>query len=153
MNEAPGYVYFVSGGCSAVKIGWSGGDPKRRVTDLQVGNPKKLTLLHVAPGDRKLEKALHRALKFCRLHGEWFESAEPRMIPTVRELLGDPGALDDLLENPISAYERAKTLLREAQDLLSNPDISSADFDKAVQLLDDAGVHEIRSLLLQTANR
>lgn len=70
------YIYIISNG-EAFKVGFSK-DPKRRVKQLQTGNPKKLELMYfveieVAPV-KILEDIVHRYLKFNHLTGEWFKA-------------------------------------------------------------------------------
>ncbi len=65
------YVYFISNGRGHVKIGISV-NPGKRLIDLQVSNPDKLTLLGVRLGSRKLEKQLHEKFVSFRTSGEWF---------------------------------------------------------------------------------
>ena len=53
-------------------------DPKRRVRQLQTGNPKRLILVYtkeieVAP-IRLIEDIVHRSLKFTKVQGEWFKA-------------------------------------------------------------------------------
>lgn len=59
----------------SIKVGIAKDVPKRLAT-LQTGNPKQLYLLHVLPGDRRIEKALHRKLRTSRGIGEWFAGPE-----------------------------------------------------------------------------
>lgn len=46
--------------------------PNRRLTELQIGNAERLTLIHIEVGGHKLERAAHKALAAFRLKGEWF---------------------------------------------------------------------------------
>jgi hypothetical protein len=63
-------VYFL--GCEGrIKVGYSR-DPESRIKELSTGAPAKLTLLGRVDGSRKLESAIHRALRNCRESGEWF---------------------------------------------------------------------------------
>lgn len=87
-------IYFIrSGKSDAVKIGYSSGEPKRRLGRLQIGNPEKLHLLAVAPGDRLDEERWHWEFSHLRVRGEWFKwteelqrAAEPYLIPEQKEL-------------------------------------------------------------------
>lgn len=54
-----------------IKIGRAVDVPKR-VASLQTGNPHRLELLAVVPGDAELEWQLHNGLREFRLVGEWF---------------------------------------------------------------------------------
>jgi len=74
----PSYVYFIlDEGADAVKIGYSN-NPSSRLSDLQVGNPRRLSILNIIEFETDAEAALHE----CRLHkeyenygigGEWFK--------------------------------------------------------------------------------
>jgi hypothetical protein len=56
-----------------VKIGYSGGDPVKRMAALRTACPLPLRLLVVVPdGDLKLERRLHATFRALRLEGEWF---------------------------------------------------------------------------------
>lgn len=67
-------VYFAT--CDrldVVKIGYSGGDPTKRVATLRTACPLPLRLLVTVPdGDVKLERRLHATFAPLRLEGEWF---------------------------------------------------------------------------------
>lgn len=73
-------VYFVQDG-DAIKIG-IGMDPAFRLTHLQVGNPRLLTLLGSYKASRTEESALHERFKSHHIRGEWF-----RDHPALRELI------------------------------------------------------------------
>ena len=67
-------VYFIkseSGGY--VKVGYTAGDAKKRLSGIQSNSPLKLDLLKVIPGGPALEKHLHAQYKKYRIHGEWFK--------------------------------------------------------------------------------
>ena len=70
------FLYVISNG-DAFKVGFSK-DPKRRLRQLQTGNPKKLQLVYtkeieVAPV-RLIEDIAHKSLKFTKVQGEWFKT-------------------------------------------------------------------------------
>ena len=66
-------IYYATDG-TAVKIGYSvTGQVKLRITKLQTGNPRKITILAVCPGGRRAERALHRKFAHSSLRGEWFK--------------------------------------------------------------------------------
>lgn len=74
-----GYVYFIQQEVTyAVKIGFteSRAGLTQRLTDLQVGSPYPLRLVHLAPGSWALEKLLHARFAEDRLQGEWFRPSE-----------------------------------------------------------------------------
>lgn len=63
-------TYFIQGQVTEkIKIGKSF-DPKKRLSDLQVGSPDNLVLLAVLEGDH--EKRLHERFKSTHSHGEWY---------------------------------------------------------------------------------
>lgn len=76
------YLFNVEG-TEIYKIGFTKGDPKKRLKNLQTGNPFKLVVTEVYQSKygRKLEKILHRTFEankiydFNDLHlkGEWFQ--------------------------------------------------------------------------------
>lgn len=63
-------IYFVSKS-GFVKIGYSS-NPYKRLKQLQTGSPERLELMFTIPGDRKLEKRLHKLLWRNREANEWF---------------------------------------------------------------------------------
>ena len=70
------FVYFISDG-EYTKIGIAK-NMNKRLSSLQVGNPKKLRIVSFVPCDtensaRKIEKHLHERLGACRVEGEWFK--------------------------------------------------------------------------------
>lgn len=71
------FLYVISDPVArAVKVGYAG-DIRDRLMDIQVGNPTPLTLsfLFYAPSletARRVEGAVHAALKSRRTSGEWF---------------------------------------------------------------------------------
>ena len=63
-------VYFIRDG-SFVKIG-AALDARQRLTDLQVGNPRLLTLLFVLDGGFREERRLQEAFRSYHERGEWY---------------------------------------------------------------------------------
>ena len=64
------YVIGIEGS-PLVKIGYTSGDPKARVAQLQTGLPMQLTLLWSTFGD--YEDELHDRFAAYRVRGEWFD--------------------------------------------------------------------------------
>jgi hypothetical protein len=56
-----------------VKIGWSS-NVRRRIRHLQTGLPGTLYLLHLEPGSKADELAIHHRFAAYRVRGEWFKS-------------------------------------------------------------------------------
>lgn len=73
--ERDRFVYFIqSGGVKGpIKIG-SARDVRARISMLEVGNPRPLTLLATARGGVVLEYGLHRKFRRTRIRGEWFRA-------------------------------------------------------------------------------
>lgn len=72
-GELEGWVYFAAAG-SAIKIGWTGGAPEKRLKELGTGSARDLHLLGAIPAKRHLERELHRAFAGHRLRGEWYRN-------------------------------------------------------------------------------
>lgn len=66
------YLYVIeSANSEYVKIGQTN-NPKKRLSDLQSGNPNKLSYFLLLKGKGCLEKSIHDDLKLYRIRGEWF---------------------------------------------------------------------------------
>jgi hypothetical protein len=74
-GQATGFVYFIAAGdpIQHVKVGYTGGDPRKRLKALQTANPHKLTILGFVLGNEDYERELHDVMRDYRLAGEWFE--------------------------------------------------------------------------------
>ena len=82
-----GRVYFVgrADNVGPVKIGFTIGDPEKRVAELQTGHPYPLTVYHAVEGTPRMERKLHAQLKAHRLQGEWFErEAALRLLASLK---------------------------------------------------------------------
>jgi hypothetical protein len=66
-----GRVYAIDDGKGCVKIGWAK-DPVRRLREMNVSDPGRLTLIGSARGTRVHEAEAHALLKPWRERGEWF---------------------------------------------------------------------------------
>lgn len=72
-----GSIYYIA--CTStmrLKIGFTNGDPLKRLRALQTGAPAPLTLIAVHPGTIEQERELHKKYEAQRIHGEWFEMCE-----------------------------------------------------------------------------
>lgn len=78
-------VYFLFS-AGLIKIGYTA-DMPGRVAQLGNMSGSQTTLIAALPGNKVLEKSLHRAFKADRAHGEWFRPSED-----IRRFLG---AVDD----------------------------------------------------------
>jgi hypothetical protein len=75
-----GFVYCaLAVEAQIVKIGFTKGDPARRVACIQVGCPHRLELIKVRHGGSTEEKRLHDLLRPHCTSGEWFSFNEPVM--------------------------------------------------------------------------
>jgi hypothetical protein len=76
-------IYFVHApALQVVKIGFTAGDPSRRLTMLRTGCPCDLVLLATMDGDETVERELHIRFAEYRSRGEWFY-----FCPPLRELV------------------------------------------------------------------
>lgn len=76
-NPPIGTIYYI--GCpetSRVKIGFTSGDPYKRLRALRTGCPTDIRIFVMHPGTQEDERNLHRKFDALRLHGEWFESGD-----------------------------------------------------------------------------
>lgn len=74
--EDPSFVYLIQGDPGTpVKIGVAK-DPLKRMRELQTGNPSKLHLQYVIPGDAGLERHLHNRARRGAVLGEWFDGPD-----------------------------------------------------------------------------
>jgi len=77
-------VYLVRmAGTNFYKIGYTKDDPRRRINEIQVGNPSGLMVEAFWDGEIGDEQALHRYLHRHRRHGEWFELSVPILIEMI----------------------------------------------------------------------
>lgn len=70
-------IYFIRSGISGpVKIGYSKdiSGVTSRLSSLQVGNSKKLSIIGIITGDMKKEAELHKTFAAHKIRGEWFKS-------------------------------------------------------------------------------
>jgi hypothetical protein len=86
-----GFIYFIAAETlGAVKIGFSGSHPTKRLRALQTGCPAPLRLLFYAPGTQAEEVQLHEAFAPLCIHGEWFRNE--LKLATLLHFLADDGA-------------------------------------------------------------
>lgn len=74
-GPATGSVYFITVGepyATHVKIGFTRGNPRQRLKELQTGCPLQMYLLGAIPGCMTMEAELHGVLEQYRVIGEWF---------------------------------------------------------------------------------
>lgn len=84
LNNPKGYVYLIrSGDTLYCKVG-SAKDITKRLTNLQVGNPRELTLVAAFESSNPLqdERSLHKDLEQYHVRREWFYLPEERLQDT-----------------------------------------------------------------------
>jgi len=69
-----GTIYFIKNTRGHIKIGWTGGDPFRRLNELQTGESEPLNLFAKMSGSERQEKAIHVRFASHKTGGgtEWF---------------------------------------------------------------------------------
>jgi hypothetical protein len=72
-EDKPGIVYVVGYG-QWVKIGFTGGELRRRLAALQTGAPEPLTLFGQIAATIATERVLHEKFGQYRAQGEWFRN-------------------------------------------------------------------------------
>lgn len=80
------FLYFIreEGDDGKIKIGVSK-KPKKRLIELQVGNPKRLYIVGMRRGLRRDEQRIHAMFSTSREGGEWFEPSLP-LLSLIAEL-------------------------------------------------------------------
>lgn len=70
-------IYFIENKNSeAIKIGYTGNDINKRLSELQIATPEELKLIGVMDGEIKEEKKLHLKFNELLIRGEWFKSTK-----------------------------------------------------------------------------
>ena len=80
-------IYMIGDG-KYVKIGYTGGDVSKRLSNLQVGSVAELTVLSQFPGERDDEARLHAEFADRRVAGEWFILTPDEVAGITRRELG-----------------------------------------------------------------
>lgn len=76
-------VYFLRDKeCGSIKIGYTDGEPKLRISSIQVSSPHELEVMALADGGLELEAELHVRLAAYRIRGEWFRP-EPEVLAVI----------------------------------------------------------------------
>jgi hypothetical protein len=96
-----GFVYAIESG-DAVKIGWAR-DPRKRLSELNVGSPTEHKLLGFIEGTQARERELHSEFRHHRIRGEWFRKAGP-VLEFVANL------------PPVPAHSKARRSARHSGD-------------------------------------
>ena len=108
----PTFVYvFLDEQADAVKIGVST-DPKLRLGQAQVGNPRELMLVVACPATVAMEKYMHSYLSEWRVRGEWF-ALSTEVLCVLSLLMAAEDTAVELVESgegPANAEDSAVTL-------------------------------------------
>lgn len=122
-----GFVYAISNGRGAVKIGWSS-DPWRRLRELNTHDAATCFLLGATPGTREHEKEAHKLLSRWRILGEWFDMTARPVLAFVmmlgKKILEDRELVAVLQEN---------TVIHPLQKFLNDNNLSHAGFAKLIE--------------------
>lgn len=66
-------IYFAQAeGTDLIKIGFTAGNPVKRIGELQTGCPHKLVLVAAVEGNKRLEAKWHTDFAADRVNSEWF---------------------------------------------------------------------------------
>ena len=115
-----GFLYFVEDPASdAVKIGWTVNSVRRRLSQLQTGNPNPLNLLGIIKGPKKLEDEWQDKFSASFIRGDWFnDSKELRAAISARRAPSDLQHFT-VQKTPLRAWRDKKGLRQdEAAKLL-----------------------------------
>lgn len=88
-----GFIYFLVNFArkKTVKIGFSN-NPLNRQNTLQTGSPTPCEIMHVIPGDRDVERSIHRHFADDKINGEWF-----MLTPQIENLILRRASLRQIL--------------------------------------------------------
>lgn len=105
-------VYFIQAGDDGpIKIGYTAGDPEKRLRALQNASAVDLRLLATIEGDQKREVDLHIEFNEHNIRGEWFAPAAP-ILEFVDEARANPepprAVLVEKLHDYFGAYAIGK---------------------------------------------
>lgn len=83
-------IYVIGPDSGPVKLGYTGANVKRRLTQLAMGSSQALKLLWQTEGGQDLERRLHQRLIASRVRGEWFDLGDSP-VERVKEALREEG--------------------------------------------------------------
>lgn len=102
-----GTIYFVQDfHRSGIKIGYAT-NVLARIMALQTANPLPLLTLGTTPGDRGLERRLHKQFDAYRLIGEWYKP-HAALLETIKELCDDSTDLRKPVKSLIRMAKRRR---------------------------------------------
>lgn len=113
------YVYMIRSGESVkrpVKIGMAE-DPKRRIKELQTGNPEILYFVMIIKCKsrkhaRELERTLHEQLCSVNVLGEWYNVNKQKLYKALKRLSRHEGFQQIELHNTKSVVSKERDMLR-----------------------------------------
>jgi len=93
------YIYIITDGID-FKIGVTKNDPKKRLKQLQTGNPKVLEIANTfkVPSSEvyKLEKEAHKLVQYrYAKRGEWFRNANGWDLKTIVDMICEKYIIED----------------------------------------------------------
>lgn len=93
-----GYVYLAAstGARGLLKIGHTNANPRKRIAQLQTGNPLDVYLVYAisTPDPIAVERHLHKRFNAARIRGEWFKITVREAKQTLYEIAKDVAQID-----------------------------------------------------------
>lgn len=103
-----GNVYFARAGRDGpIKVGWTSGEVRRRIANLQIGSPEQITVLASMDGDPETERLVHAVHSSSRRLGEWFNPT-PALLELIDRITSAAA---------MSAEQRDRTFQQIVEDL------------------------------------
>lgn len=79
-------IYFIQDEIDkSIKIGYTSNNVDKRLSAIQISNPRRIILLCIEDGDVFKEKELHKLFSEYKIHGEWFTPGE-RLLEYISHL-------------------------------------------------------------------
>lgn len=134
------YVYMIRSGYGnnkPVKIGMAD-DPKRRIKELQTGNPEVLNLvltIHCRSRRhaRLVESTLHNQLKGVNVLGEWYKVRNDKLYKVLNKLATEPDC--NVIEefNLSSPVDDTRRMLRSERKKCENQAKHISELERAIR--------------------
>lgn len=87
-------IYFIQEErTNNIKIGWVKAKPQERMRTLQIGTPRKLSLLGCIHGSIVKEKLLQKSFKAYKIRGEWFKPGKD-LLSFIKHFVREEKALN-----------------------------------------------------------
>lgn len=121
-----GYVYAISNGRGAVKIGWSA-DPVRRLREMNTHDAATLSLVGYAVGEERHEREIHTLLRPARIRGEWFRE-DHRHVSAFLSMLPNRGVVVEFrgADAPVKGLSPAADIIQKFGGVASVAKITGA---------------------------